>query len=133
MTALCLLGLAAAAAVAQQASDVPATVDRAEPLVERTGRGEAGDDRVGAAALVLEARLLAQRDDSAGALRKYQRAWRMDASQTAVLREITALAFELKRNEEAARYAVLSAEHAPQDSVLLRRLAMYLTQRRDWK
>ena len=130
---LCMLALSGPAAIAQQASDVPAALDRPEPLAEQNPRGEAGEDRVAADALVLQGRLLARREDLAGALRKYQRVWRLDPGQPAILSEITSLAFELKRNEEAARYAVIAAEHAPQDAVLLRRLAMYLTEKRDWK
>lgn len=134
---VCVLGglvvLAGLIGAAEPLSDAPAFSDRPQPLVEQAPRSEADADRVAAAALGMQARLLAHREDSAAALRGYQRAWRLDPGQPALLREIVALAFELKRNAEAARYAVIAAEHAPQDAVLLRRLATYLTERRDWK
>ena len=44
------------------------------------------------------------------------------------LREIVPLAFNLDRQAEAVRYALILAEHDPSDPLLLRRLAIYLTE-----
>ncbi|HEX5106247.1 MAG TPA: hypothetical protein VFV87_20650, partial [Pirellulaceae bacterium] len=130
-----LLLLAAGALRAQgEGNDAP----RSSPLeglekIEPAGsRSEADDDRRAARVHFLQARLDLGRDDKAAALRHYQRAWRWDPQQPELLREIASLAFELKRGEEAARYAVLAAEHDPQDALLMRRLAAILTKGRDW-
>ncbi|MDX1945456.1 MAG: tetratricopeptide repeat protein [Pirellulaceae bacterium] len=139
LCAACLAAFAAIVAVpcvpaaAQSASDAPRESELPAPLVPKTPRTEADEDRLHAAALYAHGRLLQGRGDLAGALARYQRAWRYDPTQLSVLREIAPLAFELKRSDEAGRYAVLAAEFEPTDAVLLRRLAQYLTEQRDWK
>ena len=134
----CSLVLAASLVIpsfawAQPASDAPREQDRPLPLVPKAPRTEADEDRIAAAVLYAHGRLLQNRDDLGGALSRYQRAWRYDPAQVSILREIAPLAFELKRSDEAGRYAVLAAELDPDDAVLLRRLAQYLTEQRDWK
>lgn len=131
-----LLVLAGALALQGQEplSDVPresplASLDRIDPTRSRT---EAQADRVAFTVDFLQARLARGKGDLGLALRHYQRAWRHRPEQVSLLREIVALAFELKRNEQAARYAVIVAERDPQDALLLRRLATYLTEQRDW-
>ena len=78
---------------------------------------------------VMESKVRIQREDFSGALHNYQRAYRYDDTAIGALSEIVALAFQLKRSAEAARYAVIAAERHPQDPALLRQLAMYLSRR----
>ena len=136
--ALCLLALlwpATRLPAQEQATDA---VPRANPLagVEKlppeATRGEADDDRVTFTVHLLQARLAQGRGERAEALRHYQRAWRYAPEQTSLLREIVALAFALKRNDEALRYAALSAQAEGADPLLLRRLALVATSRRQW-
>ena len=131
---LVLVLLAAGAAAQERGSDVPeqsplGNLDRIDPQQERS---EAEADRVAASVCVIQARLALGRDDRAAALRHYQRAWRWDPRQAALLQEIVELAFRLKRADEAARYAALAAEGDLGEPLLLRRLATHLTERRDW-
>jgi tetratricopeptide (TPR) repeat protein/endonuclease III len=119
--ALCLAVLATGHAAAQHS-----------PHAAGPSQGEAEDDRVEATVHLLQARLAQGRGDLAAALRGYQRAWRYAPEEAPVLREIVPLAFELKRSDEAARYAVLSAERDPSDPTLLRSLALLVSQQRDW-
>ena len=95
------------------------------PLNPRTGRDE---DRVRALALFAAGRVAEQQQDYPLALKRYQRAFRLDPNATAALREIVPLAFNLDRQAEAVRYALIMAEHETSDPVLLRRLAIYLTE-----
>ena len=96
------------------------------PLAPRTQRDQ---DRIQAQALFAQGRVLAGQGNPAAALRKYQRAWRSDESAVALLPDIVQLALELAREEEAARYAIIAAEHTPRDLALVRRLAGYLADR----
>ena len=103
------------------------------PEIQATkDRTESEQDRIAAAAWFTQARVQFQREDFAHALRSYQRAWRYDQDATSILREIVPLAFELKRNAEAARYAVIMAEKNPRDALLLRRLAQHLIDQREY-
>lgn len=95
------------------------------PLHPRTGRDE---DRVRALALFAAGRVAEQQQDYPLALKRYQRAFRLDPGATAALREIVPLAFNLDRQAEAVRYALIMAERETSDPVLLRRLAIYLTE-----
>ena len=125
----CILPLSAAP------SNSDANVPR-EPLPEKLVparlRSEEDEDRIAAAAWFAQGRVLQQREDYAGALRCFQRAARWDSRGAAALQEIVPLAYELKRMDEAARYAIVAAEHVPRDPILLRRLAIYLTEKREW-
>ncbi len=102
------------------------------PLVPRQARTQAEEDRVTASALFAHGRMLVQRGDLAGALRRYQRAWRYDPQAVPILSDIIAVAIQLNRAEQAARYAVIAAEKESDDAELLMRLAVYLTQQSDW-
>ena len=104
-----------------------------EKLVPARPRSEEEQDRVTAAAWFAQGRILQQREEYAAALRCFQRAWRWDPRGALALQEIVPLAFELKRQDEAARYAVIAAAKTKQDPILLRRLALVLTEDRDWK
>lgn len=103
-----------------------------EKLVPSKVRSEDEQDRVTATAWFAQGRVLQQREDYAGALRCFQRAWRWDPRAATALQEIVPLAFELKREDEAARYALLARGKAPLDPILLRRLALRLTEQRAW-
>jgi len=102
------------------------------PLDPARKRTEAEEDKLTASTLFLRGRLAFQREDYERALQSYQRAWRYDPEAVSILREIVPLAFRLERNAVAARYAVIMAEIAPRDAVLLRRLAQHLMDQRDY-
>lgn len=106
--------------------------DRPQKLTPRRPRDETDQDRVTAATWYAHGRLLLHRDDYAGALRCYQRAWRYDPASVSILSDLVPVAAELKRNDEAARYAALETEAEPSDLPLLMRLAAFLSERRDW-
>jgi tetratricopeptide (TPR) repeat protein len=131
---LALLLLATGAAAQESGSDVPAPSPLAnlDRIDLRRQRSEAEADRVAASVCVIQARLALGRDDRVAALRHYQRAWWWNPQQTALLPEIVELAFRLKRNDEAARYATLAADGDLTEPLLLRRLATHLTERREW-
>lgn len=100
--------------------------DPPEKWEPRSPTSEEESDRAAAEALFVRGRIAEQRDAYPEALKFYQRAHRLDPSSITILRAIVPLAFELNRNHEAARYAVLAAEAQPTDLVLLRQLAMHL-------
>jgi len=124
-----LLGSWSQRAAALESDEGPSIFeDRPETLVQE--RDEAEEDRIRAAALFAEGRLRFQREDFAGALRRYQRAWRSDPESMVILREIVDLALsrKMRRSAEGARYAVILAERAPLDPTFVRRVALHLTQ-----
>jgi tetratricopeptide (TPR) repeat protein len=102
--------------------------DPAEPFVPLHKRSGRDEDRVRALALFAAGRVAEQKQDYPLALKRYQRAFRSDPTSTAPLREIVPLAFNLDRQAEAVRYALMLAEREPSDPALLRRLAIYLTE-----
>jgi tetratricopeptide (TPR) repeat protein len=106
--------------------------DPLQRLAPKTVRTSLQQDRLRAGALYATGRTLFQRGDVASALRHYQRAWRWDPAAVSLLAEIVPLAFSLERSSEAVRYALLSAQHGHSDSLLLRRLALYVTEQGDW-
>jgi len=99
-----------------------------EPLAKRSGRE---DDRIRALALFAAGRVAEQKQDYPRALRNYERAWRYNPAAIAPLREIVPLAFNLDRQAEGVRYALIMAEREPTDPVLLERLAGFLTEEGD--
>ncbi|MBI3839797.1 MAG: tetratricopeptide repeat protein [Planctomycetia bacterium] len=102
--------------------------DAAQPLVPVRPRSSGDEDRVRALALFAAARVAEQKQDYPRALRNYERALRFDPAAVPALREIVPLAFNLDRQAEAVRYALILAEREPTDPVLLRRLGSYLTE-----
>ena len=139
---LLLLSLGSMCAIAQAApanaetdagelTDDP-LFERPKPITPRHSRSEEEADKLLASSWFLRGRLAYQREDKEQALRYYQRAWRYDQSAVSILREIVPLAFELKHNAVAARYAVIMAETSPRDSTLLRRLAQHLMDQREF-
>ena len=113
-------------------SDAGSPAELPEVLKPIAGRSEADEDRLTAAAHYAQGRLLHAKKQSARALAHYQRAWRYDSESPRLLAEIVPLAFEAGHSDAAARYAVLAAERDPKDALLVRRLAIYLTERRDY-
>jgi tetratricopeptide (TPR) repeat protein len=102
--------------------------DPAQLLVPLRPRSPADEDRVRALALFAAARVAEQKQDYPRALRNYERALRFDPAAVPALREIVPLAFNLDRQAEAVRYALILAEREPTDPTLLRRLASYLSE-----
>lgn len=96
---------------------------RLDPLRPRSERET---DEVNAATLVMQARILEQRGDYVPALRKYQRAWRLDPGARVLLKQIVPLALNLGRVEEATRYSLLLTNSDLQDPFLAERLAMLM-------
>lgn len=109
-----------------------ATADDA-PVVPLAPLSEITQDRLFAAAQYATGKTLYAAGDLAGALSCYQRAWRWAPDEPEARDEIVALALALDRKAVAIRYALLAAESSTEvDSTLLRRLALYATQQRDW-
>ncbi|HTU26609.1 MAG TPA: tetratricopeptide repeat protein, partial [Pirellulales bacterium] len=144
MAVLLATGLAAAAdraATDRPATDAPPVgdgeldsaqlQDRPEPLVERTKRDEADQDRIDATVLFASARAHEQRQDYEQALRLYQRAVQAEPGSAAVLRRIIVLAFNLDRRAEAGRYAQLLVSDDADDAILLRRVGLELADQDD--
>ena len=102
--------------------------DRPQWIVPQVTRDDVLRERLTAEALVLEARILERRGKQAAALRKYQRAWRLDGSRTdTILKQIVPLALELGRVEEATRYALLLTDSNLDDPFLAERLALLMS------
>lgn len=130
LLALATLLISAACGVAPAQDEFE---DRPQPLVEKTGRTEAEQDRLGATANYAHARALLRRDQIAVALRRFQRAYRYDPTAVDLMREVIPLAAKLNRAEEVGRYAVLAAEQPGSDPATLIRLGALLTEQQDWR
>jgi tetratricopeptide (TPR) repeat protein len=102
--------------------------DPLEVLVPLRPRSSRDTDRVQALALFAAGRVAEQKQELPRALRCYERAYRFDPQAVGALREIVPLAFNLDRQAEAVRYALIMAEHDPTDAVLLRRLGIHLSE-----
>ena len=100
--------------------------ERPLPLKPVVQRSDEDEEKLRAAALVMEARILERRDELATALRKYQRAWRLDEEAHVLLKQIVPLALHLGRVEEATRYALLLTKSDLEDPFLAERLAMLM-------
>jgi tetratricopeptide (TPR) repeat protein len=105
--------------------------DAAEPLVPLKPRAWHEKDHIRALALFAAGRVAEQKQEYESALRNYERAYRFDPAAVAALREVVPLAFNLDRQSEGVRYALILAERDPSDHALLRRLAIYLTENGD--
>lgn len=101
-----------------------------EPTHPRT---EKEIDRVEAAALVAQGRILLKRGQLDQALRCFQRAHRQSPQSSSILDEVVGLAFELGRGEMAARYAIIQAELEAKDAELTSRLANYLSKKAEFE
>jgi tetratricopeptide (TPR) repeat protein len=107
--------------------------DPALPLPRGEAQTEAEADRLEAVSLFAAGRMSEQRQEMPAALRRYQRAFRLDPTAEPVLREIVPLAFSLGREEEAVRYATRLAELDASDPTLLRRLGVVLTEQEQYQ
>jgi tetratricopeptide (TPR) repeat protein len=107
--------------------------DPAQPLVPKGSRSELENDRLQATALFASARTNEQRQEYATALKQYERALRYDPRALPALREVVALAFNLDRRSEAARYAQLIVPKDADDAILLRRLGIELAEDGEWE
>lgn len=97
------------------------------PLTPKHVRTEAEVDSITSAALFSHGRMLLQRGHEEEALRKFQRAWRLNPEAASIFDDIIPLAYALHRPEVSARYAVIQAELNPDDPIMLRRLGQLLT------
>ncbi|WP_161603322.1 tetratricopeptide repeat protein [Blastopirellula marina] len=79
-------------------------------LVPREPPTEADANRTTTEALLIEGRMLQQREKLAAAQRRYQRAHRLSPDSQAILQSIVQVAFSQKRMEEGSRYALLLAD-----------------------
>jgi tetratricopeptide (TPR) repeat protein len=135
--ALCIFSCSALVAAAIAAPTRPRGGDRFEdepqPLVSEHPRTEEEQDRLDAAAKFAAGRTLEQREESAAALRLYERAARLDPQATPILRELVPLAYRLNRRAEALRYAVKLAEQEDSDSALPRRIGSYVAEQGELK
>ncbi len=116
---------------AEKSADGGQFEDPVENFVPLRPRSPREDDHIRALALFAAGRVAVQKQNYAEALRNYERAYRFDPDAVAALREIVPLAFNLDRQEEGGRDALILAEREPGDANLLRRLAMYLTEEGD--
>ncbi|HTM52508.1 MAG TPA: tetratricopeptide repeat protein [Pirellulales bacterium] len=137
--AICILALTPVIARAEPAAgsagrppdgvlDLDDPVERLAPLHTKT---DADADKLRALALFAAARVAEQKQDYVSALRQYERAFRFNPDAVAPLREIVPLAFNLDRQSEGIRYALILADRDPSDPMLLARLAGYLTEEGD--
>ena len=102
--------------------------DPPTPLVPIRPRSDLDRDQMESATRYTLARLFYQRRDYQGAMRHYQRSFRLNPRATDILSEIVPLAFELEWPEVAARYAVLADGQDSIPPALLRQLALFLTE-----
>ena len=107
--------------------DKPALLKPAKP------RSDADQDRIEALSMFSAARMLEEQEDYAGALRRYERAFRFDPDSLTVARAILPVAEKLGRHEEAIRYALKVVALEDADPMLLRKLAAYLTDQGQWQ
>lgn len=113
----------------------PGLEDRPAPFVPQRPVSEAEADRAEALRLFAAGRLLERRQDFSGALRRYQRALRLDPQATTICNAILQLAVRSKRLDEAVRYAL---HHRPPEASRIEpmtylQLATYLSEQGQWK
>jgi tetratricopeptide (TPR) repeat protein len=123
---LLLLGMCGAAVAKPRSSDAPD--DRPERLVPKQSRSEEERDRLEAAAMFAAGRTLEQREESAAALKMFERAARLDPKATPVLHELVPLAYSINRRAEALRYAIKLAELDNSDPQLAQRIGQFFAE-----
>jgi tetratricopeptide (TPR) repeat protein len=79
------------------------------------------------ATLYAHGRLLQQRHDFTGALRQYQRSFRLNPQARVILSDIVPLAVQLNRPLVAARYALVASRENTIHPDVLQQLAVYMT------
>lgn len=130
-TATWFLGMVAF--LAAPARDVlpPSLDEPLQPLLPAQPRTEAQQDELTAAAHYAYARLLLLRGQRLEALRQLERAWRYDPHSVSLSEDIVPLAASLRRQDEAARYAVIAAEQESEDAQFVGQIAVLLVQQGD--
>lgn len=105
--------------------------DPLAPFVPKVERTPEEADRLEALALFAAGRMLEQQQDMAGALRRYERAVRLDPQALPVYQSIVQLAFSSGRAAEGVRYAVKAAELSTPEPAMLERLAAHAAAQND--
>jgi tetratricopeptide (TPR) repeat protein len=136
MSAIVAMMLSTVMAVGSPVAQLDERDDFDEPLlpfVPQSPPSEEEQAKVTSAALYAHGRLLYQRQDHLGALRRFQRAWRYNPEADWILPQIVFLAHRLGRPDEAAAYALIAAERTEVSSPsLLRQLALQLSAQHQW-
>ncbi|MCC9605005.1 tetratricopeptide repeat protein [Blastopirellula sp. JC732] len=109
MTRTLLLGLALLGICSHALTSSAQTLPTELPpvLVPRQQPTEADANRTATEALLIEGRMLQQREKLSAAQRRFQRAHRLAPESEAILQAIVEVAFSQKRMEEGSRYALL--------------------------
>ncbi len=107
--------------------------DEAEPIEVKTPPTTGEANRIKASAFFAHGRVLIQRGDLNGGLRRIQRAWRYDPNLVPIWEQIVPLAQRTERFDELARYAVLAAEDKPRSPDLMLQLAAVVADRGERK
>ena len=107
--------------------------DEAKPIEVKTPQTDGETYRIKASAFFAHGRVLIQRGDLLGALRRIQRAWRYDPNLVPIWEQIVPLARRTERFDELARYAVLAAEEEPRNPDLMVQLAAIVAERGERK
>jgi tetratricopeptide (TPR) repeat protein len=105
--------------------------DPVETLVPREQRTASEEARIDALAWFAAGRIRQHRGDFPGALDAYQKAIERDPMAVAVYRVLIPLAIELRRNDDAAKWAAKAVELIPGDQQLLMQAAALLINRDD--
>lgn len=125
---VCVLLAAEVYPLRVQDDDFHEPLTRLAPLKERD---EEARFRIVAEAHYAHGRLLLQRRDLSAALQRFQRAWRYHPQGELILPRIVLLAQQLRRSDEAARYALLADHPSDLGAPLLRQLAIQLSARQE--
>jgi tetratricopeptide (TPR) repeat protein len=108
--------------------------DRPVPFLPRQAPTPEELDHREALALFANARSLELQGQSAEALRKYQRAWRLDPQAVEPLRAVVPLADRMDRQDIAVRYALLMVDREKNaNPVLLQKLGEELVEKGRWR
>lgn len=105
--------------------------DPVEILVPRQPRAVSEEARLDALAWFATGRIRQHRGDFPGALSAYEKAVERDPTAVAVYRVLIPLAIEMRRNDEAAKWAAKAVELNPGDQQLLMQAAALLINRED--
>lgn len=131
--------LAAAEPPAQEAAAKPAPgslqiqelEDPVEPLVPRQPRTSEESARVDALAWFATGRILQHRGKFPAALEAYEKAVERDPTALGVYRALIPLAIDLRRNDDAVKWALKATELSPGDQQFLMQAAALLINRED--
>jgi len=107
--------------------DVEETLQPLDPLKPRT---KADQSRGEALAWFMTGRLKESGGDYRGAYSAYRKAAKLDPKSVAIYRALVPLAFLLKLNDDAVKYATEAVKLDPDDYLLLRRLGFFLAKQR---